>query len=486
MTSRKQHGMEDQTALIVRENLGRIRLIAVASTLLLDPLSRDRVLRVIDKFGRWGLPKPVIGLLVHNDDERIAAEEFAIEVAEKGKVRIVPEKGHNKMYGTALQIYAEEVDARAERFTAKRRTLLLARRGGGGQPQFIEPFTHGEGTTCGEWTRVVEKRSNGTKLRGFMSGCLASGYCPVACKFCFLQMAHTDGMVVYGNWEDLGAELARDWADYQYPINFGDKGGLVEYDEWLAEPDGEGSMVQYLINACCSANVSPALLTKIRYGRHLKFRGRVQVGISLMPEEIRCYLAPHGSPSDELLESLAWAVGEGAVDPTIRMFTMWERADLYPQLLESCRDLLGARGWRLTVDLPRFTPRTLVTIGKRYGTLAEEFHRELDPEGSSSLRELAREGQAEKKLRPPVERQFAIYRGIREMLDALGCDEVPVSACKANPEEILPLVREGTLAVMPCACYANGPGGAVPCTGVRCPSAGTSSLPVLAAAEIGT
>src|SRR5207302_269446 len=94
---------------------------------------------------------------------------------------------------------------------------------------------------------------------------------------------------------------------FRYPINFGETSGLVEYDEWFSSVDGEGSIIQYVIDACAEADVCPFFLTKIRYPRYLRFHGKVQVGISLMPEPVRKWVAPHGSPADELLDSLAWA-----------------------------------------------------------------------------------------------------------------------------------------------------------------------------------
>jgi hypothetical protein len=164
-------------------------------------------------------------------------------------------------------------------------------------------------------------------------------------------------------------------------------------------------------------------------------------------------MAPHGSPAEELLGSLQWAVSAGAVDPVIRLLMLYERREDYVSLLQQCRDLLGATGWRLTLDIMRFTPHTAATIGRRYPDAAADFARELEPDGSATLQELAHAGAGEKKIRPTEDRQAEIYRWVRHQLDALGCREVMLTPCKGNPDELLPLIREGTIKGMPCACY---------------------------------
>ena len=85
-------------------------------------------------------------------------------------------------------------------------------------------------------------------------------------------MPYTDGMDVALNWEDLAAELRKKWFQYEYPINFGETSGLVEYDEWFSDKDGNGSMIQFVIDACNEAEVTPFFLTKIRYPQYLRFQ----------------------------------------------------------------------------------------------------------------------------------------------------------------------------------------------------------------------
>lgn len=47
------------------------------------------------------------------------------------------------------------------------------------------------------------------------------------------------------------------------------------------------------------------------------------------------------------------------------------------------------------------------------------------------------------------------------MLDEIGCSGIPITACKGDPDELEPLVQEGTICRMPCACFADTPGGDV-------------------------
>lgn len=442
----------DQTANVVRNNLGRIRMVAVAGTAFFDQRQVDRLAALLRNFQRFGLQPPAVVAGVHNELEEAAAADTLGQLAKLTmNFRVARQAGHNQLIGTALEVYRELVDAKADRFTAKRRVLVLARRGGQGEPQFIAPFTGGAGTTCGVWTRPVLRKPSGEIVKGFLKAALAVGFCPVECPFCYLQMAYTDGMTINLNWEDLAKELQREWAGFPYPINFSETSGVVEYDEWFAGPYGEGSMVQYVIDSCANAEVIPFLLTKIRFPRYLRYSGRVHVGISAMPEEIRRTMAPHGSPADELVRSLAAAVEAGASDPVVRLFFMWQHREVYSAMLQCLRDYLGISGWGLTLDIPRFTAGTLATIGKRYPELTETFATELGDETATLSDVIA--GNHDKKIRPSPQRQADVYQWVRRELDQIGCQGVSITACKGNPDELRPLVHSGVIDSMPCACY---------------------------------
>ncbi len=446
-----------ETPSIVARNLSRIRLIAVAGALLLNENQAERVLCLLRKRLEWGLGKPCVMLALHNDQEEHAGHSFAVRNSELAEFKIVKQTGHNETVGNAIALFRTIFSPDADVFTAKRQCVFLTRRGGKGKPTFISPFLGGQGTTCGEWTRPMVRNKDGSVLKGFMKAAVAVGFCPVECPYCYLNMPYTDGMDVALNWEDLKNELLCSWQNYQYPINFGETSGLIEYDEWFAAQNGDGSMAQFIIDACETAKVTPFFLTKIRYPKYLKFKGKVQVGISLMPEAVRSWVAPNGSPTIELLESLAWAVKEGAVDPVVRLTTIWEQIDDYPELLEMCKSYLGSSNWRLTLDILRFTPSTASTIAKRFPAAAEKFAREISADDHSSLKQLAKDARSSKeyvkKIRPSAERQAEIFRWFRVAMNKLGCDRVYLTPCKGDPQELVELARLKIINSMPCACY---------------------------------
>lgn len=449
----------DRTRDIVRDNLARIRLVSVAGPLLRNESQAARVLRLLEKRRQWNIGPPLVMFAVHDDEEEAAAARFQRgPAADLARFTLRRQKGHNETVGNAITLFREEFDAKADPFTAKRQSLYLTRRGGKGKPNFVSPFLGGQGTTCGEWTRPMVRHKDGTVTKGFMKASVAVGFCPVECPYCYLNMPYTDGMDIAMNWEDLAAELRKKWFRYEYPINFGETSGLVEYDEWFADESGGGSMIQYVIDACQEAEVTPFFLTKIRYPRYLGFNGKVQVGVSLMPEAVRRWVAPNGSPAEELLDSLAWAIEAGAVDPVIRMTVVWRQIDEYPEFLQLCRDRLGTTGWRLTLDILRFTPTTAAIIAKRYPNAADAFAREIAPEQSNSLQELARMAKRRskepiKKIRPSADRQAEIFLWFRDNLDALGCPNVMLTPCKGDPHELTPLARLKIINAMPCACF---------------------------------
>ena len=448
--------IDERTDDIVQKNLARIRMLVVAATLLLHQKSRDRVMRLLRNYQRWELEPPWVVLEAHNTKETAAAENFSLAAKDCAQFEIV-QTDHHRGIAEAVKRFQNKLAPKDSAFEAKRKILFLTRRGGQGKPNFIKPFTGGGGTTCGEWTCIVEKKPDGTCIRGFIKGSVAVGFCPVECRVCYLNAYQMDSMDLALNLENLQVELQRDWSGWPYPINFGETGGLVELDRLFVDEKGNGSLVQTVIDACAETEVIPFFLAKIAFPRYLTFQNRVKVGISMMPEEIRPEIAPYGSPTDELLDSLQWAVAAGAEHPVVRLFVLWEQRDLYPELLKGCRDRLGTDGWQLTVDLPRFTPATLSSIAKRYPEVASSLAAELDPSGTRNASQIASAARKAKKARPPLERQVEVYRGVRTMLDDLGCRNVPITGCKGDPAELRPLVREKVIRMMPCACY-NPPG----------------------------
>lgn len=442
----------DSTSKQSLMNLARLKLIAVAGPLFLQKVARNRILRLLKNYMKTHNDPPLV-VPMGNAAEIAAAQQFALEAGPLGRFLPVYQENMNSLVGTALKMFREEFGDPGDDFQVKRQMLVLTRRGGRGKPEFVSPFLGGAGTTCGVWTKPVDWTKEGKPIKGFMKASVANGFCPVECRFCFLQSYGNEAMEVALNLEDLRTELVTEWRGFDQPINFGETGGLVELDEWFAGADGEGSLVQSVIDGCESAGITPFFLTKVRYPKYLQFRGNVQVGISLMPDAIREELAPFGSPAHELLDGLAWAVSQGAVHPVIRLFFKWEDREEYPELLELCRDRLGNSGWRLTLDILRFTPGTATRIAKHYPDVAEKFAQELSPDLEKTFVELAVDGRDEKKIRPPASRQREMFRWIREQLDQLGCEQVELTGCKGDPVELEPLVHEGILKAMACACH---------------------------------
>jgi hypothetical protein len=452
--------MMDRSVSVIRNNMARIKMFTVAGPLLCNAAQENRVVQLLKNRQAWSIERPLVMLAVHNNDEKVAAERFQSgDACDLARYTMVRQKGHNETVGNAINLFRQHFDSTANPFTAKRQSLYLTRRGGKGKPNFVSPFLGGAGTTCGEWTRPMIRNSDGSIIKGFMKASVAVGFCPVECPYCYLNMPYTDGMDVALNWEELADELHKKWRRYQYPINFGETSGLVEYDEWFAQPDGTGSMIQFVIDACAEADITPFFLTKIRYPRYLRFHGNVQVGISLMPEPVREWLAPNGSPAEELLDSLAWAWSTGAIDPVIRLTAIWQQKEVYPDFLKLVRDRLSTTGWRLTLDILRFTPVTASIIANRYPQPAITFANEIAPDHNKTLGELAREAKGSeahvKKIRPPADRQAEIFIWFRQQLNDLGCKDVMLTPCKGDPDELAPLARLKIINSMPCACYGT-------------------------------
>lgn len=448
---------QDASAQVIRDNLDCIQLVAIHAVLLQSDSSRERIHRFLSNRLSCGKSPLVLMLVCLNDEQRSVAVQLQSTYADKVRmVRIVQQSGYNKTVGNALKLYQEVFGQELKAFEIKRHCLFLIRRGGQGKPQFVDAFTGGAGTTCGEFTRPVMKKRDGTLIKGFIKANVTAGFCPVGCPFCYLQAYQMDAMQVALNLDDLAEELSKTWYGFAYPINFCEVSGLIEYDEWFADEYGTGSIAQSIIEACSEARVTPFLLTKIRFPKYLNFDSKVQTGISLMPEVIRVDMAPFGSPAEELLASLAETVKKGAIDPVVRLTVFYEKIEHYPELLKMCREYLGEEGWRMTLDIMRFTPSTAKTIAKRYPDLSQQFASEVAPdEPEADLGELATRAGKEKKLRPTIQRQAEIYRWFRTQLNNLGCHAMDITPCKGSPQELIPLVKEGTINAMPCACYGT-------------------------------
>ena len=345
----------------------------------------------------------------------------------------------------------------------KQRVLLLGRRGGGGKPRFIAPFVGGAGTTCGVWTPVVAyqrgkttwiagtrsktEEQGATPIRGFLRGNYAQGVCPAECSFCYLRGVQGMGIkAIMLNLEDSIPEL--DALPRASVINWAEVGGPVEQDPWFVDEQGQGSLVQTILNLSTERGIVAFFLTKGKYESYLQLDGRLALlAISLNAPAISQVFEPGGAPAEERLKGLAWAIDHGAMDHTIRLGPIipvagYERH--YHELFQMMRDILGTRLKRITVDLLRFSPQMP-------GILRASFPEEIV---AALLGEMEGEVKAH-KFRPTVDRQQQLYHWVNTMLAEYGMPQVKTTPCKADPAEAMQFLKAGDIGSMPCACHIS-------------------------------
>jgi DNA repair photolyase len=345
----------------------------------------------------------------------------------------------------------------------KARMLLLIRRGGAGTPQFIAPFVGGAGTTCGAWTPIVAYRRGhqtwiaGTRsreeereaepIRGFLRGNYAQGVCPVECSFCYLRGLQGMGLKsVALNLEDVTAELDR--LPRGSVVNWAELGGPVEEDPWFVDEQGQGSLMQTILDLSSQRGIVSFFLTKGVYEPYLRLEGRLALlAISLNAPAISAIFEPGGAPPEERLRSLAWAIEHGAFDHTIRLGPIIPVAGYraaYHELFAQIRDILGPRLKRMTVDILRFSPQMPRLLRARFPEeIVAPLLAELEPAVKAH------------KYRPSVHRQLRLYRWVRLLLERYGLGQVQTTPCKADPTEGRLFLKAGAITSMPCACHIS-------------------------------
>ena len=127
---------------------------------LVDKIVADAGL-LLPEAGTVGLDKFNVSLWVAHDD---AEAELA---GAEGNAPVIRVGNRGQDVGAAL----------AHLGVDKARVFFLVR-----SVNFVSRFVAGEGTTCGEGTRVVD----GKGRRGFWKVSAASGWCPARCDFCYL------------------------------------------------------------------------------------------------------------------------------------------------------------------------------------------------------------------------------------------------------------------------------------------------------------
>jgi DNA repair photolyase len=402
-------------------------------------------------------------LTTHSEAEFASARQFADAVqALCSEVVIAREQGRNETASRALELHRERVAGMPES-ERKERILLLGRRGGGGKPQFIAPFTGGAGTTCGAWTPIVAyqkgkatwiagtrpkaEEQGATPIRGFLRGNYAQGICPADCSFCYLRGVRGMGVKqILLNLEDAIPEL--DALPAGSVVNWAELGGPVEQDPWFVDEEGSGSLVQTILDRSTERGIVAFFLTKGKYEPYLQLDGRLALlAISLNAPAISRLFEPGGAPAEERLKGLAWAIDHGAMDHTIRLGPIIPTEGYeqhYRDLFQMMRDILGTRLKRITVDLLRFSPQM---PGILRASFPEEIVRAL-------LGEMETEVKAH-KFRPSPQRQLQLYQWIRGLLRQYGMSDVAMTPCKADPGEALHFLKAGAITSMPCACHIS-------------------------------
>ncbi len=231
-------------------------------------------------------------------------------------------------------------------------------------------------------------------------------------------------------------------------VNWAELGGPVEEDPWFVDEQGNGSLVQTILDLSTECGIVAFFLTKGVYEPYLQLDGRLALlAISLNAPAISTVFEPGGAPPEERLKGLAWAIDNGAMDHTIRLGPIipiegYKRH--YHELFEMMADILGPRLKRMTIDILRFSPQMP-------GILRASFPEEIV---SSLLTEMEPAVKSH-KYRPSAHRQQQFYHWIRAMLTHYGMSHVKTTPCKADPTEAFLFLRAGDITSMPCACHVS-------------------------------
>jgi DNA repair photolyase len=448
---------------VMLERLDQIDVIALDAAVSADSVG-ERARRLLANRQQVAPERPARLLITaHNDIERQLAQRAAkLLHPYAASVTVLDEHGRNETATNALALHRKYWPDMPEQ-ERKLRILLLGRRGGGGKPQFIVPFVGGAGTTCGTWTPIVayqrgkttwiagtrskEEEQQATPIRGFLRGNYAQGVCPAECSFCYLRGLQGMGIKsTFLNLEDAIPEL--DALQRGSVVNWAELGGPVEEDPWFVDEEGNGSLVQTILDLSTERGIVAFFLTKGVYEPYLRLDGRLALlAISLNAPAISNVFEPGGASPEERLKGLAWAIDHGAMDHTIRLgpiIPIEGYKQHYHELFEMMADILGPRLKRMTIDILRFSPQMP-------GILRASFPEEIV---STLLTEMEPAVKSH-KYRPSAHRQQRFYHWIRAMLAHYGMSHVKTTPCKADPTEAFMFLRAGDIASMPCACHIS-------------------------------
>jgi DNA repair photolyase len=309
--------------------------------------------------------------------------------------------------GTALHhlemVYGRKVE--------KSEILYLARR-----VNWIGRFTAGAGTTCGEWTRPVDKAGH----KGFFKGNPATGVCPVNCSFCYLRGVPFGVNSLALNVGEYAEQVARKRAvrnrqEIPRIINLSETGGPIE---WAVEY-GLQEWIQALTDATLDAGVVPYWLTKrVIAGLDLS---KAHVGISINPWRTMKTHSPGASHPARLIDFLGNAKLQG-VSTVVRLGPLMDDGVTELFFLEEMMRANNLHDGRITVDLLRFSKRH-PAIPNGYSYRAHKWQES-----------------------PSVQRAHLAM--VRELFP-----DAHITGCKLDPGWARQWVKEGLIQSFPCACW---------------------------------
>lgn len=354
---------------------------------------------LLPEAGTVGLDKFKVDLWIyHNNKEFKALEEHT----DQGMVRWTGKRSEDVGLALALLHHIERDEM-----------LFLSRR-----VNFIGRFTAGAGTTCGEWTRPVNKRGD----KGFWKANPALGVCPVQCDFCYLHgvpFGSNSLALNVGEYREQVGRLRQVRHRKVLPpiINLSETGGLLEWCARYKAPE----IVQAYLDASTDAGVTPYVLTKVALdGLDLS---QAHVGISLNPWQVMSSYSPGASCPNDLLGFLANAKEQGA-STVVRWGPVMANYDPHYDNLAGRVYAWGLEQGRFTVDLIRFS--------KQHSAAAEYPGLEFRA----------------KKWQEPAHIQRAHFQRMRAWFP-----NATITGCKLDPEVAVDWVREGLIQAMPCACW---------------------------------
>ena len=352
---------------------------------------------LLPEAGTVGLDKFNVALWVAHDD---AEAELA---GAEGNAPVIRVENRSQDVGAAL----------ARLGVDKARVFFLVRR-----VNFVSRFIAGAGTTCGEWTPVVD----GKNRKGFWKVSAVSGWCPARCDFCYLLpfMSAFGYQGIALNVGEFASQVGRKRRAGKRMVkppvvNLGETGGLLEWAHHFNAPE----IVQAYLDAARQAGVIPYILTK-RALPGLRLDG-AHVGISLNTASVMQERSPGASTPAELLRFLDDARQQGASTVIRWGPVIAGREDEYEDLANQVH-ALGLGAGRFTVDLLRFS----------------EGH-EATPPGF--------EYRAHKR-QEPAGVQLGHLRQVREFFP-----NATITGCKLDPVIAADWVRQGVIQAMPCACW---------------------------------